>query len=690
MSDARHCRLLILGSGPAGYTAAVYAARANLSPVLVAGTEPGGQLTTTTDVDNWPADAMGVQGPELMERFRAHAERFDTDIVSDHIHAVDLSNRPFRLEGGAGAYTCDALIIATGASAMYLGLESEEAFKGRGVSACATCDGFFYRGGKVAVIGGGNTAVEEALYLSNIASEVTLVHRRDTFRAEKILQDRLFEKERSGNIRIVRDHVLEEVLGDGSGVTGARLAHAQSGEHEDIDVTGVFVAIGHRPNTEIFAGRPRHEGRLHHRQERHRAATRPPPACRACSPAATSWTTSTGRRSRRRARAAWPRSTPSASSRPSATPRRYRPRRRRATRASSPPAEPAPAGASVATRRHGCRVRARVSRPPGRTYHRVMTHTLQIEVRDSLADVPADEWDALDPDGNPFLRHAFLHGLEATGCLGRATGWHPRHVLLRRVEDVDDGAAAPGGSRHGGAADDATGEGGGDGEDDAPRPGELIGAVPAYVKTNSYGEFVFDWAWADAYQRHGLDYYPKLVAAIPFTPATGRRLLVREDQPYAETVRLLAAAVRRFAMSEGYSGAHFLFLTAGESEILSASPALTADEEAALFDEDADAEARSRRPGRRRRDRRRDRGRPGRRETARGAANRVTACSDGSWRRTITCAASTASTTGRTRTTARSTTSSPPARPSAGRRSAASAATSPTRGSCSNAAGGTR
>ena len=219
-----------------------------------------------------------------------------------------------------------------------------------------------------------------------------------------------------------------------------------------------------------------------------------------------------------------------------------------------------------------------------------MTHTLQIEVRDSLADVPADEWDALDPDGNPFLRHAFLHGLEATGCLGRATGWHPRHVLLRRVEDVDDGAAAPGGSRHGGAADDATGKGGGDGEDDAPRPGELIGAVPAYVKTNSYGEFVFDWAWADAYQRHGLDYYPKLVAAIPFTPATGRRLLVREDQPYAETVRLLAAAVRRFAMSEGYSGAHFLFLTAGESEILSASPALTADEEAALFDE-ADAEA---------------------------------------------------------------------------------------------------
>jgi len=252
MSDARHCRLLILGSGPAGYTAAVYAARANLSPVLVAGMEPGGQLTTTTDVDNWPADAMGVQGPDLMERFRAHAERFDTEIIADHVHAVDLSRRPFTLEGGSGRFTCDALIIATGASAMYLGLESEEAFKGRGVSACATCDGFFYRGGKVAVIGGGNTAVEEALYLSNLCAEVTLVHRRDTFRAEKILQDRLFEKERSGNIRIVRDHVLEEVLGDQSGVTGARLRHATGDTTEALDVTGVFIAIGHRPNTAIF------------------------------------------------------------------------------------------------------------------------------------------------------------------------------------------------------------------------------------------------------------------------------------------------------------------------------------------------------------------------------------------------------------------------------------------------------
>ena len=252
MPDARHCKLLILGSGPAGYTAAVYAARANLSPVLVAGVQPGGQLTTTTDVDNWPADAMGVQGPALMERFREHAERFETEVLTDHIHTVDFSERPFRLEGNE-RYTCDALIIATGASAMYLGLDSEEAFKGRGVSACATCDGFFYRGGKVAVIGGGNTAVEEALYLSNIASEVVLVHRRDTFRAEKILQDRLFEKERSGNIRIVRDHVLEEVLGDQSGVTGARLRHAKDGGTEEIEVAGVFVAIGHRPNTELFA-----------------------------------------------------------------------------------------------------------------------------------------------------------------------------------------------------------------------------------------------------------------------------------------------------------------------------------------------------------------------------------------------------------------------------------------------------
>jgi len=253
-ADERHARLLILGSGPAGYTAAVYAARANLSPRLIAGMQPGGQLTTTTDVDNWPADAMGVQGPELMERFRQHAERFETDLVSDHIESVDLSRRPFHLRGGSDTYTCDALVIATGASAMYLGLPSEQAFMGRGVSACATCDGFFYRNKPVAVIGGGNTAVEEALYLSNIASHVTLVHRRDSLRAEKILQDRLFEREREGRVRIVWNHVLDEVLGDQAGVTGLRLQHVtDEAGSEKIEVHGVFIAIGHRPNTELFA-----------------------------------------------------------------------------------------------------------------------------------------------------------------------------------------------------------------------------------------------------------------------------------------------------------------------------------------------------------------------------------------------------------------------------------------------------
>ena len=252
MSDTRHCKLLILGSGPAGYTAAVYAARANLQPVLLAGMEPGGQLTTTTDVDNWPADAMGVQGPELMERFKQHAERFDTEVISDHIQSVDFSVRPLKLTGDNGAYTCDSLIIATGASAMYLGLPSEEAFKGRGVSACATCDGFFYKQQKVAVIGGGNTAVEEALYLSNICKEVVLVHRRDSLRAEKILQDRLFEKEKNGNVRIAWNHTLDEVLGDQSGVTGMRIKHRETAETEDIELMGVFIAIGHKPNTGLF------------------------------------------------------------------------------------------------------------------------------------------------------------------------------------------------------------------------------------------------------------------------------------------------------------------------------------------------------------------------------------------------------------------------------------------------------
>jgi len=254
MSDIKHCRLLILGSGPAGYTAAVYAARANLDPVLVTGLEQGGQLMTTTEVENWPGGEEGLQGPPLMENMREHAERFNTEIIFDHIHTVDFSNKPYRLEGDSGVYTCDALIIATGASAMYLGLPSEEAFKGKGVSACATCDGFFYKQQSVAVIGGGNTAVEEALYLANIASHVTVVHRRDALRAEKILQDRLFRKEQEGTMSIAWDSVLDEVLGDDSGVTGIRIKNVKDNSTRDIDVMGVFIAIGHKPNTGIFEG----------------------------------------------------------------------------------------------------------------------------------------------------------------------------------------------------------------------------------------------------------------------------------------------------------------------------------------------------------------------------------------------------------------------------------------------------
>ncbi len=250
----RHCPLLILGSGPAGYTAAVYAARANLKPVIITGLEQGGQLMTTTDVDNWPADAMGVQGPELMERFQKHAERFDTEIIFDHIHTTRLKEKPFTLTGDQGTYTCDVLIIATGASAKYLGLPSEEAFMGRGVSACATCDGFFYKGQDVAVIGGGNTAVEEALYLSNIAKSVTVVHRREQFRSEKILIDKMMEKVRNGNIRLELNHVLDEVLGDDSGVTGMRIKSTQNAATQTINLHGVFIAIGHKPNTDIFAG----------------------------------------------------------------------------------------------------------------------------------------------------------------------------------------------------------------------------------------------------------------------------------------------------------------------------------------------------------------------------------------------------------------------------------------------------
>ncbi|MGY5512873.1 thioredoxin-disulfide reductase [Vibrio antiquarius] len=254
MSDVKHCKLLILGSGPAGYTAAVYAARANLNPVLVTGMQQGGQLTTTTEVENWPGDAEGLTGPALMDRMKEHAERFETEIVFDHINEVELSQRPFRLKGDSGEYTCDALIISTGASAKYLGLESEEAFKGRGVSACATCDGFFYRNQKVAVVGGGNTAVEEALYLSNIASEVHLIHRRDSFRAEKILVKRLMDKVENGNIVLHTDRTLDEVLGDDMGVTGVRIKDVNTGATEDLEVMGAFIAIGHQPNTQIFEG----------------------------------------------------------------------------------------------------------------------------------------------------------------------------------------------------------------------------------------------------------------------------------------------------------------------------------------------------------------------------------------------------------------------------------------------------
>ncbi|HNV07815.1 MAG: thioredoxin-disulfide reductase [Dokdonella sp.] len=254
MTTPKHTRLLILGTGPAGYSAAIYAARANLKPVMISGLAQGGQLMTTTDVDNWPGDAEGLQGPALMQRMLEHAERFNTEIIFDHIHSADLKQKPFRLQGDNGEYTCDALIIATGATAMYLGLESENRFKGQGVSACATCDGFFFRGQEVAVIGGGNTAVEEALYLANIASKVTLVHRRDKLRAEKILQDKLFEKQAAGKIEIVWNHTVDEVLGDASGVNGVRIKSMQDDSTRDIPVSGMFVAIGHTPNTGIFDG----------------------------------------------------------------------------------------------------------------------------------------------------------------------------------------------------------------------------------------------------------------------------------------------------------------------------------------------------------------------------------------------------------------------------------------------------
>ncbi|WP_152224065.1 thioredoxin-disulfide reductase [Pseudomonas sp. SCB32] len=263
MSEVKHSRLIILGSGPAGYTAAVYAARANLKPVVITGIQPGGQLTTTTEVDNWPGDVEGLTGPALMERMQQHAQRFDTEIVYDHIHTAELQQKPFTLKGDSGTYTCDALIIATGASAQYLGMSSEQAFMGKGVSACATCDGFFYRNQVVCVVGGGNTAVEEALYLSNIAKEVHLIHRRDKLRSEKILQDKLFEKAQNGNVRLHWNTTLDEVLGDDMGVIGVRLKDAESGATRQLDVSGVFIAIGHKPNTDLFTGQlDMHDGYL--------------------------------------------------------------------------------------------------------------------------------------------------------------------------------------------------------------------------------------------------------------------------------------------------------------------------------------------------------------------------------------------------------------------------------------------
>ncbi|UCL84661.1 thioredoxin-disulfide reductase [Pseudomonas sp. HS-18] len=263
MSEVKHSRLIILGSGPAGYTAAVYAARANLKPVVITGIQPGGQLTTTTEVDNWPGDVEGLTGPALMQRMEQHAKRFDTEIVYDHIHTAELQQKPFTLKGDSGTYTCDALIIATGASAQYLGMSSEEAFMGKGVSACATCDGFFYRNQVVCVVGGGNTAVEEALYLSNIAKEVHLIHRRDKLRSEKILQDKLFEKARNGNVRLHWNTTLDEVLGDDMGVIGVRLKDAESGETRQLGLSGVFIAIGHKPNTDLFKGQlEMHDGYL--------------------------------------------------------------------------------------------------------------------------------------------------------------------------------------------------------------------------------------------------------------------------------------------------------------------------------------------------------------------------------------------------------------------------------------------
>ena len=443
MTTPRHSRVVILGSGPAGYAAAVYAARANRKPLLITGLEEGGQLMTTTESSNWPGDVHGLTGPGLMERMRKHAERFNTEVVNDHINKVDLLQRPFRLEGDRGVYTCDALIIATGATAKYLGLPSEEAFRGRGVSACATCDGFFFKNQSVAVVGGGNTAVEEALYLSNIAAHVTLVHRRDTLRSEKILQDHLFERERAGKVKILWNHQVDEVLGDDSGVTGLRIEGTANKLKQDLDVTGVFIAVGHAPNTQLFVDQlEMKNGYLivnsgvsgNATQDEHSGESSPP---------ATSLIMCIARRLPRLGPAAWLRSTPTSTSINST--------HRQST-------EPVPAHANAVPDCHHPRFACAMERA--------------------------------QCERHPFLRHEFFAALESTRCANGDTGWKPMHLVL---------------------------------EDDS---GELLGAAPLYLKSHSWGEFVFDWSWARAYTQAGLEYYPKLVSMMPFTPATSPRLLV--------------------------------------------------------------------------------------------------------------------------------------------------------------------
>src|ERR1700683_4255227 len=457
MTPPRHSRLIILGSGPAGYSAAVYAARANRAPVLLTGVEQGGQLMTTTEVDNWPGDVEGLQAPAVMERMKRHAERFATTIVNDHVQSVDLSVRPLRLKGDTHQYSCDALIIATGAAARYLGLPSEDKYRGKGVSACATCDGFFFRGQRVAVIGGGNTAVEEALYLSHIAAHVTLVHRRDKLRAEKILQDRLFREVHAGKMSVLWNHAVDEVLGNAQGVNGVRLRGLDGSGPRELDITGLFIAIGHTPNTALFNGQlAMREGYLTVKSGLDGDAT------------ATS--------------------VPGVFAAGDVADHIYR--------------------QAITSAGAGCSA--------GRTL-------VKAEFHRSIQGLGAQEWNALGAAENPFTRHEFLAALERTHCVGPGSGWEPRYLTLR----------------------DAAG---------------LAGAAAAFVKRHSFGEFVFDFAWAKGYERLGRRYYPKLTLAAPFTPATGPRLLVRADLDYGQVAALLLAELEQHTAAHGLSGVHALFL----------------------------------------------------------------------------------------------------------------------------------